>query len=396
MSILGSFLSLFLARDAGPREGAIRLLPEKLENQTPAIPEEETPFPGPGLGMTLGEGDEERRSIVDSLRRKASQKLSGYFAQRVHDVYAPNASPAPSVPLSLAVPASRADSRTSRADGSAYGYSGSYKRRLSNTGTFRLGRRRASASSSLRWGRGSNYDGSQSMVETGDLSFAQRLLMANENAVTNIADLWVAAAINVDNEDLFEFDSEEGSEDGEILDSDEIGGDGTPTPRGRSSGRLPENSLRHSVHREPPSPALRSPFGVSSSGARSPVTQSPGTRHMPAFAADGTPPDLQRRSNGIPTIFSHSGVRIPPAVLEQQKMHTIRTDEPSPSRDVLAPIIEDRQLSNSQGSTSSADVIIEKPASLASRLPLLVIVQYGLLALHTTTHDQVFLSYLVS
>ena len=345
--------------------------------------------------MTLEEGDEERRSIIDSLRRKASHKFSGYFAQRVHDAYAPNASPAPSVPMSSAIPTSRAGSRISRADGSAYGYSGSYRRRFTNAGTLGLGNRRASASSSLRWRRGSTYDGSQSMVETGDLNFAQRLLMANENAVTNIADLWVAAAINVDNEDVFEFDSEGGSEDGEILGSDEeIGEDDTPTRRGRSSNRLPLHSHRHSVHREPPSPALRFQVRVSSSGARSPVAQSPGTRHMSAFAADGAPPDLQRRSNSIPVIFSHSGVRIPPAVLEQQKMHTIRTDEPSPSRDVLAPIIEGRQ--DSQGSASSTDTIIEKPPSLASQLPLLVIVQYGLLALHTTTHDQVFLSYLVS
>ena len=41
-----------------------------------------------------------------------------------------------------------------------------------------------------------------------DLNFAQRLLLANENAVTNIADLWAAAAINVDNKDPFESDSE--------------------------------------------------------------------------------------------------------------------------------------------------------------------------------------------
>ena len=31
-----------------------------------------------------------------------------------------------------------------------------------------------------------------------------------------------------------------------------------------------------------------------------------------------------------------------------------------------------------------------------SQLPLSIILQYGLLALHTTTHDMVFLSYLVS
>jgi hypothetical protein len=33
---------------------------------------------------------------------------------------------------------------------------------------------------------------------------------------------------------------------------------------------------------------------------------------------------------------------------------------------------------------------------MSSQLPVLIIIQYGLLALHSTTHDQVFLSYLVS
>ncbi|KAL0957692.1 hypothetical protein HGRIS_001473 [Hohenbuehelia grisea] len=38
----------------------------------------------------------------------------------------------------------------------------------------------------------------------------------------------------------------------------------------------------------------------------------------------------------------------------------------------------------------------EKASSLREQLQLMVIVQYGVLALHSTTHDQVFLSYLVS
>jgi hypothetical protein len=46
------------------------------------------------------------------------------------------------------------------------------------------------------------------VAEASDLNFAHRLLLANENAVTNIADLWVAAAMNVDNEDPFEPDSD--------------------------------------------------------------------------------------------------------------------------------------------------------------------------------------------
>ena len=39
---------------------------------------------------------------------------------------------------------------------------------------------------------------------------------------------------------------------------------------------------------------------------------------------------------------------------------------------------------------------LEKPPSLYSQLPMAIIIQYGLLALHSTTHDQVFMSYLVT
>ncbi|KAG8726574.1 hypothetical protein FRC12_023269 [Ceratobasidium sp. 428] len=41
-------------------------------------------------------------------------------------------------------------------------------------------------------------------------------------------------------------------------------------------------------------------------------------------------------------------------------------------------------------------VVEERPASALSQLPVVIIFQYGLLALHNTTHDQIFLSYLVS
>ena len=90
-------------------------------------------------------------------------------------------------------------------------------------------------------------DGPQSVIETGDLNFAQRLLMANQNAVTNIADLWVAATMNADNEDPFETDSEMGSDD--AMDSDnEVpeAGDlpSTPTRTGRMSGRSASNPNR--------------------------------------------------------------------------------------------------------------------------------------------------------
>jgi len=71
------------------------------------------------------------------------------------------------------------------------------------------------------------------------------------------------------------------------------------------------------------------------------------------------------------------------------------TARPNDSTDALAPIRESR-LSESQISTASTEPVLEKPPSLTSQLPLLIIFQYGLLAVHSTSHDQLFLSYLVS
>jgi hypothetical protein len=376
-------LSLFLARDAGPREGAIRLTPEKPENGRPAI--EEEPL-SPGVSPV---DQTEPRGIMGSLRRKVSHRLSGYFAQ--HE--AQTGSSPQAIP---AVPLTRTFSRNSRADGSAYGYSGSYRRRLASMAT-----RRGSNASSMRRRRGSNPDGPQSFIETGDLNFAQRLLMANENAVTNIADLWVAAAMNADNEDPFESDSES---DVDPLDSDnevpEVDGlPSTPTRTGRISGRVASNSLRHSLQNRSSALFTSHLSNTPSNSPRRPSTPqaptSPVRRTSSIFSgAPGGTPLSRRYSNTVPTIFSHSGVRTPPAVLDAQQL-ALRSEEAVGS-DALTPIIEDRRTSLSQASTSSAETAVERPPSISSQLPFLIIIQYGLLALHSTTHDQVFLSYLVS
>ena len=365
-------LSLFLARDAGPREGAIRLPPEKLENGHPTIPEEEPVSPGALVDELEPQG------IVGSLRKKISKRLSGYFSQGVLDVHAPSSSQA--VPLSPSVSQPRAFSRNSRADGSAYGYSGSYRQRIASSAT-----RRASRASSMRR-RGSNAGGPQSLIESGDLNFAQRLLMANENAVTNIADLWVASAMNVDNEDPFETDSDVGSDaesDNEFPEVNDL--PPTPTRPGRMSGRLASNPHKR--------PSVGSHFG--GSPRRPSTSQVPASpiRHTSSSLAGGSS-SPRRYSNSVPAIFSHSGVRTPPAILDAQQM-VVRSEETA-GGDGLAPIIEGRRTSDSHGSTLGAETIVEKQPSLTSQLPILIIIQYGLLALHSTTHDQVFLSYLVS
>ncbi|CDO68655.1 hypothetical protein BN946_scf184790.g4 [Trametes cinnabarina] len=324
ITLTGSVLSLFLGPDCGPREGAIRLPLEKLttipeESSRPSTPHFEEP---------------DDRSLYGSLRRK----VSGYFMKLSPN--AAEASPGPSqppagpaVPLIETPPRGtkpRAFSRVSRG-GSAYGYSGSYRNRLASAAS--LATRRGSVGMSIRRRRESNYDGAPSSVATGgDMNFAQRLLMANENAVTNIADLWVAAAINADNENPFESDEEydEDDEDDEEAngntsvdenDEDIFGSPSTSTPRrNRFSRRMSATTAQPPAHR----PSFSAPHPPAFDG--SPRPPAIGRRYSnlrrgsssllrPGADIDELP---QRRASGtVPTIFQHAGVRTPPAIAYQ-------------------------------------------------------------------------------
>ncbi|KAF8186962.1 major facilitator superfamily domain-containing protein [Mycena galopus ATCC 62051] len=367
VTLIGSILACFLGPDGGPREGSIRLIEKPDQDAHPAIPEEESRPPTPVFD------EHERSSLAGTIRKK----FSGYFATRVPDAPSPGGgSPIPQQPVRL--DRTRTFSRTSRANGSAYGYAGSYRNRLASNATANLSVRRGSMASSVRRRRGSNMDAHRESA-TSDLNFAQRLLMANENAVTNIADLWVAAAMNVDNEDPFESDTEMGS-DGEHESGDVFGDENlsetdllAPSP-GRRNSRAPSAGT-----------AIR-PFRLGSPRRPS------GSVRKPSFSQplDGTPTS-RRFSTGVPTIFAHPGVKTPTAVLDAQQL-LMRTEE----ADGLEPILESRRASLHSPQPDLEAAVEPPPPSLFSQLPVVVIIQYGMLALHTTSHDQVFLSYLVT
>ncbi|EKM57989.1 uncharacterized protein PHACADRAFT_251932 [Phanerochaete carnosa HHB-10118-sp] len=395
VTLTGSILCLFLGPDCGPREGAIRLPPEKGSNSVPTIPEESPPI--------SPIEDEEPRGLVGSLGRRFGRKLSGVFASRVSDADIA-ASSSQSVQLS-ATPRDRAFSRTSRIGGSAYGYNGSFRARLASRSSLAgLGARRGStAGLSLRGRRESlantiNGEPLSASFATGtDLNFAQRLLMANENTVTNIADLWVAAAMNVDNENPFESE-DEGQLDyeqavevtpAEEFDEGDIFASGQ-TPR---SDQFIRGSSASPIHR----PVISSPH-VSAAPQRrhSAATRRPSTAtalQVPFGGVDSAVHTPRRRlSNSVAPIFLHVGVRTPPAVIEAQQLLALADEAEASGQDALAPIIEGSRLASTD-STPAAP--IQEP-SLMSQLPLLVIFQYGVLALHSTTHDQIFYLYLVS
>jgi len=313
-TLSGAVLSLFLGRDGGPREGAIRL-PDKENGQPSPFLRDESPSPAPS---------------GQSTPRGFHQKVMGYFthnkSQDFLDV------PTPELPLI-------SSGATHRDSGSAYGYSRGYRPRLSSVGqhsmlTRALRRRR---------GTGTTVPGSfgQQFAEYGELNFAQRLLMANGMAVNNVSDLWVSAAMNVD-EDVFYEDEEEG-----------------PYQHGFQESAVSLTSADPS-----PSRRLRRPSHRSSGG-------------LGVYS---------RRQSGstLPTIFANSGIRTPPPVILEG--HQLLTEQDTlPTRAQLAAIPEmDHQSPDMQA------------PSLYSQLPIIFIVHYGLLALHNTTHDQVFYLYLVS
>jgi hypothetical protein len=329
-TLVGGILSLFLGKDGGPREGAIRL-PDKENLQSSPFLRDESPSPAPS---------------GQSTPRQFHQKVLGYFtpnkSQDFLDV------PGPELPLASsrvsdvtrrASDATRRQSDVARRDsGSAYGYSRGYRPRLSSAGQHSM----LARALRRRRGTGTTAPGSfgQQFAEYGELNFAQRLLMANGMAVNNVSDLWVSAAMNVD-EDVFEEDEEE-----------------EPYQLGFQESAVSLTSAEPSPSRRPP---------------RSPRRPS---RDQGVYS---------RRPSGstIPAIFSNSGIRTPPAILEAHQL--LAEPETLPTRAPLEAIPETDQP------TSDA-----KAPSLSSQLPIIIIVHYGLLALHNTTHDQVFYLYLVS
>ena len=374
---IGSILSCFLGRDGGPREGAIRL-PEKSDTQHPPRTEEVSTLSSPML-----EPSESR-----TLPRRLSARFSGYLARLAPDTTNAMISMSASPPIVSSLPSGnriRTFSRTSRADGSAYGYNPTFRKRLTSGAAY--GTRKNSMASSIGRRRGSNAGVPASASDASDLNFAQRLLMANENAVTNIADLWVAAAMNVDNEDPFQSDTDSTSED--AVGEDEHEGDVEANAMGAdgASGSVlssPAPLYQASTSRRPSNMTIR-PDVDSSRRQSTSVYGSPGPgRHM-SFSS-------RRFSSNTPAIFLHPGVRPPPAVLDAQQL-LARLEDP-PVGDALPPILESRPVSH--GDITAVDLVSEKTPSLTAQLPLMIIAQYGCLALHSTTHDQIFMSYLVS
>ncbi|KIK60202.1 hypothetical protein GYMLUDRAFT_614876 [Collybiopsis luxurians FD-317 M1] len=219
-------------------------------------------------------------------------------------------------------------------------------------------------------------------------SIAERMVLVNENAVNNIADLWVAAALNLDRNptdgDVFEINAREEC-------SVEDNG-----PRGRPSSRL--------ITRPPTRLASRrSNHTLSASRHRSSSRLStviPTIAPLDNFSAVSQSFELAFASRQLSSTFFNSELVTPRAVNENQTSQS-EVDPISTSERELSPIPETRRPSELHLEQLESTPLLasqKAPTEIQStcQLPLLVIAQFGLLALHTTAHDQVFLSYLTS
>ncbi|CAE6420800.1 unnamed protein product [Rhizoctonia solani] len=209
-------------------------------------------------------------------------------------------------------------------------------------------RRRAGVDDDL----GGMYIGNES--EGREPHLAERMVMANELTVTSIGDLWVASALtmDMDDDDLDDFNDQPGpSGDGSVI---------------------PSSSARTAPIKD---------YRVRSVSAT--------RRVAPAGNGSSLPRDNQLYSLSLSANNSNTGLRSPSPGFDAPDMTGIAAF-PAANVDVLQPIIEGKPVGyESQDFESTA-------SSFLSQLPLIIIFQYGLLALHSTVHDQVFMSYLVS
>ncbi|KIY70232.1 hypothetical protein CYLTODRAFT_392381 [Cylindrobasidium torrendii FP15055 ss-10] len=346
----GGLLACFLSPDGGPRQYAEEPAQEKNSVDAPIRPR-------------LTSLDADAPSSPLFIGHRLSRQLSGAL-HRVSSVIGESSTRPRGVRLEL--------ERT---------WTGSSSGRVGvGYGTFRT--TRSNASSIIR---------RRLLLPPGDqdenpVNLAERLFSRHAGSFGDLSDLWVAAAMSIEvegafggEEDINGMGYDSGADtvetdDGAFMthsyrdrewDSDGCGRHSRSTSRRPLSQSMPLCPSRH--------------VGI-------PLTR---TISIPE-SYSGSP--VRRTSSGI---FSNTGVREPTATMKTDLFLT-RTDswDPAQAVDRLPPIIEGQRASPAQ--SIAAPLLDEVEPSPYSQLPMAVILQYALLALHTTTHDQVFMSYLVS
>lgn len=391
--LIGAFLCLFLNYDGGQREGTIRLPTEKdvgaaatglggvvkrtfafmaaciLRRKRPAI--ELTTEDDDEAADAAEAGESGLAPLSDGPRgpgyRRASRRSSAWSAAR---------------------PPSSAAHRVGA--GSAYGYDA--RRRTS----------RARGGSPTRSHLGTEYED----INPSDFTFPERLLLANEANVFNISDLWVAAATqNEDNYSVAHFEDADDEDEGEEADESRIEYDDTteasyfPQSANPSVENLKERAARPLSRQAD----ITQPSQSGGSPMRPPTSVlSPTSRRVSAGG-------VRRRrastaSSAMPAIFANTGLEPPSHNLLSPGPRDTSSPLPGGGPSPFSPMktIPERQSASASASVATlphldnSHVADEKPPSIYAQMPLALIAQYALLAMHASTCDQVFMSFLVT
>lgn len=234
--------------------------------------------------------------------------------------------------------------------------------------------------------------------EDGDrnVSFATRLLLANEDNTFNINDLWLSAAVAQDTavfDDDDEYDEDLDDESQRYHDDSAIDFDDA-------------SSLAPTEEGTPMDSSFSSPSRSTMSRTRTTSLRFPARSRLVSGGSDlhrlrRTSTTSRRYSNSsshMPSIFANTGVASTPGIQAFEEPES--SDLFSPTGTVrrvgvpsaLSAISEQHQSPN----TSTSSAMTERPQSRWKLLPLLVICQYGMLSCHDSTHGQLFLSFIVT
>lgn len=425
----GAFLSLFIGYDGGPRTGAIQL-PEKVdvERVTARAASNMGSF-GKSAGKRISgyfgghlDGAESSVSLINTnsnlegnRNNPSSNNMSRTFTQQVDDETGGPPSPVESDEGTIVtnragmsgfdqrsfMSKTRTRQNNILEGGSAYGYNDLAP------GPSSARERRGSMAQSSRAGLHRNSAYSQYAPEGEEdakpqrLSFAQRFLLANDDAVLGLSDLWVAAAINGDEEydnedDAFGYDyiDEEEEEQETLDDSIEGSSDLNESTGSRVFGHDDVDEDSPLVPRHLPPLHFARKNRQTSLGASSMVSR----------------PFGSRSGIRIPTLYNNTGVENNPLLspslttgAQLAAMSNTRPDGPAGGYDpTLAGIPESGSVHASlRGKRATVDASninalthpgvagVDQSKSLFLQLPLVFIAHYGLMSLHSSTFDQV-------
>ncbi|GAA6060930.1 hypothetical protein JCM10212_003838 [Sporobolomyces blumeae] len=452
VTIIGGLLALFLDRDGGERKGGIHLPTEKDIQVAAGALSRVRRWTSEQLSK-LWRYVTGRQAIELGPRQAGPVSLHASTATATDRT--PLASPALSPSILDGVSERNPfgpDRRPSRQYGSAYGYSrrpsasastlaGGYGGAYYGGGGGGVGgpgesglripsiRRRTARSVSVA--TSNRYDPDNDVPH----SFAERLLLANNQAVFNLSDVFLAKAAaddlvsqrdyessiferdDVDEDDEFDEAAERGEDEGGNDANSEYGdvGFGTAPPsmddlRGEAARQESATDRVRDVAAErtgSPAPSLNPP------GRRAPAIRSPHRETMPSFgqhlALNRASASRLRRASVASSIrpvsiFSNSGLdpdtlasaSVPATTSSSALGGPSRPDESGFSP--MAAIPEARApsiIERGEGDDYSL-YEAEKAPSPLSQLPKFLILQYSVLALHGTTNDQLFTSFLVA